>query len=366
MMVPMLVCVTALVAAPLQEGPVEETGRLLAPKKVEVDGATAWSFLLDEKPPEYTILGSYVASPDVSLLTVLKGRVIQQIAIPEFKELRVLDLKRPTGGLWASKEGLALHTSSPADPAKNHEIWLIDPATLAIKSRSPIPPCRPKTSAGLSTALYPKDSTRIVIADLKTGKTLKEYSLEELLKNAGSKIKSAKRVYQLGMVTPENFPVPTPDGKYLLCADGPVLHRIRINGAGLQYEEISLPLRQPQVVRVSTDSKLIMIWNPAESPMPPNAPPAGTMIFKVEDLQKPVAVLPDVRPLGIDPAAGKYYGIVPDKAIVVFNTAGKKEKEYAIPVPANHSGCFVHVEGSKMLVLPLEVAKPLLWIELPR
>jgi hypothetical protein len=366
MILPIALCIAAAAGALFQEGSVVETGRALGPKRIETEGATVWLFLLDEKPPDYTTSCFFAAPPDLSTLTVLKGRVLQQIGLPEFKELRVLDLNRPTGGLWSSKEGLALHASGPADPLKNHEILLLDPTNLAIKSRLSIPAVRPKTSSGLSVALYPKDSNKIALIDLKTGKSLKEHSLEELIKGAAGKVKSVKAPLHLRTISHENFPIPTPDGKYLLFPEAMGLHRIRINGASLQYEEVSVPLRRPHVVHVSSDSKLILIWNPPEAPMLLNSPPAGTLVFKVDDLQKPVAVLPDVRPLGIDPAAGKIYGYVPEKALVVFSSSGKKEREIPMFVPESYASCMVHAEGSRLLVLPTDVSRNLLWIELSK
>ena len=111
------------------------------------------------------------------------------------------------------------------------EALLLDPANLAVKSRLSIPPVRPKTSSGLSVALFPKEQNKIALIDLRNGKTIKEHSLDELIKGAAGKVKSLKAPFHLRAISQENFPVPTPDGKYLLFPEAMALHRIRINGA---------------------------------------------------------------------------------------------------------------------------------------
>lgn len=261
-----------------------------------------------------------------------------------------LDVGCKCSWLSASAEGLVL--TLPA----YQEIWVLDPTTLATKKKLSVPSTnttdwvltRAVSSPSLSIGIV-VEWDKITMLDFRSGECGKAYTWA-------------------AMKNPLEFMMPavTDDGRYLFTW-GPThnkLHRFRIEGKELRYEESSQRLIEVAgtngQICISPDSKYVCLPNSAGNSRTLKGLPKinlyGLYVFPVADINKPAFVIDDAAgqscAVGFDSKAGLIYGHDLSHALVVFDAHGKRIKEYRLNVPdsISVSQYLVHPQGRSLLI----------------
>ncbi len=132
----------------------------------------------------------------------------------------------------------------------------------------------------------------------------------------------------------------SPDGKYLFAEGFECLHRFRIKGTSLEYEEMGPRLGTGRI-EISPDSKYLTMVGSLSSNAIKNHPriKQGSLpIYRLENLQDPVRVVEvgiHPRALGFDVARGRLLGHDHNRPLLVLGSRSEPEREYALPVARN-------------------------------
>jgi hypothetical protein len=274
-----------------------------------------------------------------AFFTLDETGTLRRVALsnPPTEEKR-LELGRPATSLAMSKEGLLVALT------QLEEVWVIDPATLAVGKRisapglqrvvaappssfafaaakvksaaMPVPPPQPNRfapPAGVVPATTIKDG--IIVLDLVAGSPIRQYDYSS--KNAAI----------------------TPDGKYLF-AEGGIEQLVRYR---IQNGEISLDEESPKLaanatgIFVSPDSQYVCMAAPTGNyPLNPddNVGLFIVHIFKTGDLRS-AAFSANIgeapRTIGFDPQAGYVFAHNNDKQFMEFAKNGARTLEMNLP-----------------------------------
>ncbi|MCP4216377.1 MAG: hypothetical protein GY765_17135 [bacterium] len=160
----------------------------------------------------------------------------------------------------------------------------------------------------------------------------------------------------------------TNNGKYLFCHDSRGLHRFRIDGTTIEYEEAG-----PQVgkdwgrIVFSPDSKYVALLPGLPHNFPsmeghPIKPIHTVFIYNVNDLGKPVTSYCSGKGntlLGFDRAAKLLYADKSKHQFVTVALSGVVMREYRLDERIFNYGIQVHTTGKKLLLIS---NKKLLWV----
>lgn len=307
------------------------------------------------KLPGESVLGCMQWSPDGKHLYVLSNDgVLRKISYPTLEQELVLETGGAVGWLQWSKLGLLVGIEGIG------QIWVVDGTTLAVKKR--IGAARTGefsfTSSLQSSAVYVSDddSQRLIMIDLETGEPVKEFSARDLDEKYRAKIKKHPDSVALSDL---RFPTLTPDGKHLFCEGFECLHRFKVSGNDLIYEEMG-PRIGSNVQRIFVDPSSQYVAMPAGggNERPSGHPEAGsyvTYVYKVSDLGRPVITLAGgAYPgcIGLDKASKNVYLENHDYQLIIFTAKGKKVGEYVLTKDSNDvRQILVHPTGGKLFVL---------------
>jgi hypothetical protein len=271
--------------------------------------------------------------------------VLRRVAFPGMQEELVLEVGAKANWLALSAEGLVLSVTG------RQEVWLVDPATLQVKKRLPLPGLLQAVSAPpLSVAIAAVgDNPRtlpetLAVLDLKTGATAKVYGRRDFDPRQGLAFGS---------------PTVTPDGVYLFTRSDR-LHRFRIAGGALALEETCRGEGlNPVSIAVSPDSKWVCMpsggGNGLGGPGAQKLPRYHTVIYAVKALGVPAVVIAQgayPRTAAFDPRTGKIYAQNMERQLLVFNAQGKREREMALGGRGEDTAQILpHPEGGRLLVL---------------
>jgi hypothetical protein len=233
-----------------------------------------------------------------------------------------------------------------------NEIWVVDPATLDVKKKIPVPrPIRAAAAPALSLAFIAVASKGskgalaernpdLSVVDLKTGKSVGEYT--------------PKQFKQFNCF---QGPLVTPDGKYLIAEGSPDLYRFGVKGAELEMQEFSRAggrFNPSARLEVSDDSKFVCTPEYGGN----NGAGGGVHVYAVEDLKTPAFSL---RPKGggftcmaFDSAAGRIYSFMRVQGgISVHNNVGRVESDHPMNLPPGPSATTmaVHPKGRKLILM---------------
>jgi S1-C subfamily serine protease len=284
------------------------------------------------------------------LVEPAKG-LVRQIAYPGLREERQLDLGRRCTWLSLSAKGLL------ATVPDLQEVWLLDPATLKVKTTFEAAGVeKALSSPALSVAFaVSADRSRLQAFDLTTRGAVRAYN-----------DRSFGKFLQFA------FPAVSPDGKYLFVVGGiEELHRFKIDGTALTLEQASPRISSNgQQVAISPDSKYVCLaagGGNGKHPDHPDVGPYGTFIYPVTNLRKPAFGIRQgayPRAVGFDPKAEVVYAQNHEKQLLIFSYTGLLRQQHELG-PRNHGTTqfLVHPEGHRVLVLTSE---RLYAVELPR
>ena len=271
------------------------------------------------------------ADKDATAFWALDGAgKIFRISFPEFKVTQKIELGKTCSWLAPSAEGLVVSVSEVK------EIWVLDPATFAVKKAIKVPNLeRAASGTSLSTAFAGITGfEQIYQVDLKSGTVAK-------LANGW-------------------WPVVTPDSKYLLFGDfnNMLRYGFRDGKAVLEQTGPRVAGNGPRGgIQVSVDSQFAAITCYGG-----NEPTHAINIYPVENIERPELMLQPGRAgvykVAFDPAVGKFYM----EGLLAFTKEGKLEKEYKLEAGAVHQ-MLMYPKGGKLLVLG---ADKFLLVELPQ
>jgi hypothetical protein len=274
---------------------------------------------------------------------------VRRVTYPEFKEVAAL---KPGRGVWwlgLSAEGVVLTLIGTP------EIWLLDPTTLAVKSRITAGQTyrvavTPKSSFAYSTQ-WDNSGARLLVIDLKRGQKVKQYTFGDL----------RTKEFTKELTLPWYNPVLSADGKYLFTtgnAKGRVA-RFAVDGPKVRLEEISSPLIGGTFVSLCISPAGDFICAPSGGGHcvveGTNRSEYGTYVFRLDNLNRPVATLltgPYPSAVGFDTEAKRVYAQGNGSQLIVLDHKGVKQKEYKLAAAGGVIRQFlVHPTGRQVLLL---------------
>lgn len=236
------------------------------------------------------------------------------------------------------------------------EVWVLDPETLHVKQRISVPGVRRVTATPASDIAFAAvKATQPPLPAAPNGlpnpkglpfqpgggfmpkrpaAPTELQPLEWIMVLDAAKA-TAVRKYNY---SPKNLTV-TPDGKYLFAEGGiEALTQYRIDGSELTRDQISPRLAgNGQGIFISPDSKFVCLPSPggnyAINPNE-NLPLYTTLIFKTDDLSKPVVAVQtgeSPRTIGFDSKAGWIFGHNNQSQFMRFSQTGVKSLEEVLP-----------------------------------
>jgi len=343
--------------APMAGVEVEVSGRDVLQPPRTVKDATVYKVSVEAK----NIVPEMLWSKDGRFLYLLESTgALRKISVPEWKEEKVLQTRQVGRYLAQSAQGLLVGL-----PAVG-KIWVVDPDSLAVKKQIPMPTFSALTAAPSSDYAYAilqsGSGYDLAVIDVAKGEVVKTYNAREVQREQGEQIKKNPRSVVLVNFGHVKM---TPDGTYLFVESFECLHRFRVEGANLLYEEIGARIgSNVRTIEVSPDSRYVAMPSGGG-----NGSGYGTFIYRIGDLSQPaVTVAGGAYPqtLAFDKAAGLLYTQNHSKQLLVFTPGGLLQADYTF---ASASGMdngtqhiVAHPDGYRLLVL---TGKDLFWVELP-
>ncbi len=266
-----------------------------------------------------------------SVFMVDRAGTVFKYSASELKEEKQVSVGKGASWMCRSKEGLVILTTGPT------ELVLLD-ESLSVKKKIALnDEVRVVSSAALSIAYaMVANAEDLVVVDLRTGKVVKKHPSSGLIAAA----KRAKVSDKTSVLTSWSYASVTPDGAYLLCNRDGSLHRFKITGVDLVYEEAGPKAGgEPRhVIDFSSDSKYVAMSSSGVVEGVLDHPPLdvpGIYIYRVDDLGAPLLGLQDGRgPMAfvLDKASETIYTASAGSAYAVksFNSRGILEHEYAL------------------------------------
>jgi hypothetical protein len=336
-----------------------DTGEILKGEAKTVVDATVWPIKVDSR----NTIPSMQWSEDGKILFTLETRgLVRRISTETFTEERQLLIGRKCNWMDRSKDGLLVLVQDL------QEIWVLDEEKLTVKKKIPCgKSMRMTASPATGIAFAGNGRDELTAVDTSSGKSVREFNAFKINADQGKKIKRHKD----GVVLSEfGMPTLTPDGKYLFCVGFECLHRFKVSGNDLVYEEMGPRIGQnPQRIEISPDSKYVALpsgggnYNISDHPQIGSY---GTYVYRVSDLQMPIMSISSgayPRTLQFDRQAGLVYAENHERCLITFTPKGLKEKEYQIEGSGEPRQFLVHPQGKKLLIL----SEPgLFWVELAK
>jgi predicted Zn finger-like uncharacterized protein len=272
------------------------------------------------------------AADGKSFYALNSNGTLRQVSRDGFRETRRLSVGQNCAWLSSSAEGLLVTVQGNE---QTQGCWVVDPVSLDARYRLLRPDLSRVVSAptlsiaiGFRTPAF-GNPAMLTVFDLKTRQVSWEYRLPDFA----------------GSVSFSN-PAVTPDGKYLLTmdlGDGGRIHRFKIDGPRLTFEESGEPIIQGTEkvgLQVSPDGKYVCVpchgGNIQGLPNHPRVAGESTYVYAVTDLKKPAFTLTQGNfPLavGFDPKAGKVYTHNYGTELMVFDLKGVRQKGEYSSVP---------------------------------
>ena len=317
--------------------------------------------------PGESVLGCMQWSPDGKNVFILSNDgVLRKIAYPSLQQELVLETGGKGGWMQLCKFGVLVGIESLG------QIWLIDGNTLEVKRRFAAPGVGPFgfTSALKSTAVYVSDdhAQKLIMINIETGTPIKEFSARALQDEFGETIKKHPDSVAL---TDLAFPTMSPDGQYIFCEGFECLHRFKVSGENLIYEEMGPRIgSNVQSIFVDPESRYVAMPSGGGNGSPEGHPEAGsyvTFVYRVTDLSRPVIALGGgayPRCIALDKASKNVYLNNYDDHLMIFTPKGLKQQGYVLTEDSDEVRQFlVHPDGGKLLLL---TESALMNVEIPR
>jgi hypothetical protein len=294
-----------------------------------------------------------VFSADGKFAYVLqKDGLLRKVAVPSLKEDRQTNLASACAGMGMTRRGLAIYVNSA------QEIWLLDPATLEVKHRVPLPGVlKMATATGLTSLLVSKGPKDLELIDPITEKIISKYTPEQVGGDNGVAINF------------DRFTI-SPDGKEIFCTSAESICELGLSESNITFIAAGPKIgADPQGIIVSPDSRYVAMPCKNGNATLPGQPRTdfATYVFKITDLQKPVMTIESgnsPRLLAFDFPARQIYAQNNQKQLIVYSPAGDKIKDYVFnrDKDATSQKFLVHPTGRCLMIL---TGGKLDWVTLP-
>jgi hypothetical protein len=198
---------------------------------------------------------------------------LHQVAVPSLVESRVFSIGRTCSDLGLSKEGLLVIDSVA------QKLLVLDERTLAIKADIDTGGRTGLAASPHSSQVFIGHGEELAQVDLQKRKVVAEYKPNLLMQKYGNRI-----IKHPGGVTLSEFGIPrmTPDGQYLFCVGFECLHRFRIKGQELVYEEMGPRIGSGRRIEISDDGAYVALPSGGGNSAfkgQQGAPPYSTFVF---------------------------------------------------------------------------------------
>ena len=318
-----------------------QTGESVALASSQVLGAKVTTLKLDREritePPCF--------SADGQFLYVLESPgLLRKIRVEDWTEERRFLVDQPVKKLGLSKSGpvLLVQDRPGAGPFPKNQVWLFDPITLQLAKRFAVPQATTLTASPAIDEVFVTSGRDLLAVNVRTS-VLAPISLSQVYEEQSSRIKNPSKVSRaIGF----GKSVLTRDGRFLVVIEES-LHRFRVEGAKLFYEEISPVIgADQQLASISGDSRYVLasVRNASKyKGQPPYA-------FDLKDFQQsPVGLTAPGSP-DVDPISQEVYAAGPE-GLLVISPEGVRRKAYPLNQSTDWSRCICHPAGRKVLVL---------------
>ena len=294
-----------------------------------------------------------------AILVHTDGGALCRVRVPDFVEERRLELGTYSqSNVARSALGLVIHLKHV------RELWLFEEESLSVKKRVPAPDTRfVATSPALPFAFV--QITRFHetwVVDLATGRIVNKIGRADLL-SGSSDVKRAGGTELTSTIWPASI---TRDGKYLLCLNKGAVHRFRIKGSTLRYEEAGPNFRSlGSTLMLSPDSLYAAVRVDEDGAQRPGHPKInrGVYIYPVTNLRKPVVTLDGVGTAALCfdfPSRCLYAKYVGQSLIGRFGTNGTCQRSYSLHCFRSVTSGLTHPAGKKLLLV---TSDRFLWVE---
>lgn len=312
----------ATVASPAQDAP--------KPKATGVDllgePATISDAVVCKIPIEGgNLVRQIVWSEDGSFVYLLDSAgLLRKIAYPACKEERQLVIQKKCTCLARSKDAILVASKDAG------EVLVIDPATLNIRKRIPCPgvfELAASPDLAIAYAFADPPSTCIVL-DVAAGKVAKTIMPAKLEEQFGKKIRKQADSGRLAFFYSATV---APGGKEFYCSSWQCIHRFRISGTDLVYEEVGPKIADSYYFVISSDGTYLAAPRSSGAMGRDDWPYVGyggVYVFRTSDLGVPLLGLATdaCATFSFDKASARMFATGRRQDLLVVNSRGLIEK----------------------------------------
>jgi S1-C subfamily serine protease len=335
------------------DGKLINSGMSVAGKPQIVSDAT----VIKIETPSDNLAGDLVWSRGGNSFYVLtqSGR-LSEISVPDLKELRVKDLDTPCQKIALSKAGILVLCKH------KQLVSLLDETTFQLKGTiNNVGSADNLTASPNAMHAFAGSDTELFLLDLSRKEVVAKYFLFNVVKKYENKIVKHK---DSAILSSFGMPTMTPDGNYLFCEGFECIHRFRLQGRELVYEEMGPRMSQGERFDISPDSLYISMPCSGCSTFDGSDTTGCNYIFSVSNLQKPVLAMPCgpyPRCMAFDNKNNFLYSMNHKTNLLRFASSGKMQKGYTISSESDNTRqILVHTTGKGAL---LRLENGIYWIQ---
>jgi hypothetical protein len=261
---------------------------------------------------------------------------LRRVVVDRFIEELKWEVGQKCSWLSDSSEGLVLTVDSL------QEVWVLEPKTFAIKSRTPADSVTRAASSPVIAHAFAtnKSGDQISLIDLKAGKVTHQYDARSF---PGQNVGYARLVV-------------SPDGKSVFAEGMERLMRFDFDGDELTFAEQSERIAQNgRAIEISDDGAYVALPSGGGNY---GQPSYTTIVYRTSSLTEPdFKITSGAYPqcLGFDIQSGLVYAQNHDDPLILFKPDGTKAKSYRLSTNRSQNVSprqfLVHPDGGKLLVL---------------
>ncbi len=347
--------------------PVVESGDSFLGERREVDGVVTIGFAL----PRGHLGNRFVWSSDGrSIFLIHREKMVRKVAVPSMQEERNVTFPGDCFDMALSGAGLIVTS------LETEAIYVLDPDSLALRRKIPVPGlvhlavsnAHPLAAVTGRQGEYGHGAL-LTLINLETGRVLNEYGVGYFV---GERARGA-RIHERGRL-PSNYQNVrmSPDGQQVYIRSEDCIHRFRIQGERLEYEEAGPALGAHRTdPRVEASGYAPFLSTTGSDSEIKGHPPSCMHFYRATNLQSPevsIEVTQLLRGLALDSTARRVY-TAQGGELHAWSMNGRKIRSYGISAAweatdrvGDICSLSVHPGGRRLLT---ETVRKLLWVEMP-